>query len=480
MGIVLAACACGGDDAAGGTGGQGNAAGTGATSGAGGVGGSGAASAGGAGAGGAGAGGAGAGGVGGVGGSGGSGAAPSAEHCDPLPAPSGSVVEVSPGGSIGSAISSAAAGTTILLTDGTYDVSQSPIWIDKPGITLRSKSGNRDAVVLDGKHQANGTGGIISVRASNVTIAHLTLLEARHHAVHVTGTSSGSVTGTRIHDVVVRDPGEQGIKINPDGNNYADNGEISCSLIELTRPGAQFVQSQVSSGSSCYTGGVDAHGARDWVVRDNHIEGFWCEGSGGNYLSEHAIHFWTGSRDTRVERNVLVDNARAIGFGMTDSGRTYSDAPCPNVSTAGHFGGLIANNFIVTKEPGLFASGNGYDSGISLWHACGANVLHNSLAATAAPSSAAIEWRFAKTSAVVANNLSTHAFKPRDGATASAENNVENAAQSVFVSVAASDLHLVAGASVAIGQGKDFTQLVPKDIDGDPRSATPDIGADER
>ena len=43
----------------------------------------------------------------------------------------------------------------------------------------------------------------------------------------------------------------------------------------------------------CYTGGIDAHSAWGWVVRDNVFEGFWCDQG----LSEHAVHFWVTGRD---------------------------------------------------------------------------------------------------------------------------------------------------------------------------------------
>ncbi len=474
--LGLFSAGCGGDDDGGGS--SGGSAGTGASSGSGGngaaagSGGNGTGASAGTGGGSAGSGGSGTGGS----GTGGTGGVPSA-NCDPLPAPSGATLELKPGDDLSNAVNSVAAGTTILLADGTYDVSNDPMYITTDGLTIRGKSGNRGAVILDSKHQDNGTGGIISVRSNNVTIAHLTLKEARFHAIHVSGGQAATTTGARIHDVHVLDPGEQGIKINASGKNYTDQGEISCSRIELTRPGAAFVQTKVSSGSTCYTGGVDAHDARGWVVRDNHIEGFWCEGPD---ISEHGIHFWTGCRDTLVTRNVLVNNARHIGFGLVGSGRTYSDNPCPGHTQVGHYDGTIINNFMVATDPKLFASPSGFDSGISLWYSCGTVVMHNSIASTQTPKSSGIEYRFASTSAEIANNISTHPFKERNGATAKLETNIENASTSDFVDVAKADLHLTAGATAALDKGTDKTTHVKIDIDSEPRSKTPDIGADER
>ena len=199
---------------------------------------------------------------------------------------------------------------------------------------------------------------------------------------------------------------------------------------------------------------------------------------GGEYLSEHAVHFWRGSRDTVVERNRILNSARGIGFGLDNQGRTYSDDPCPDFSSAGHFGGVIRNNFISASDSRLFASGNGFDTGIALWSACGATVLHNTVAATDAPFSS-IEWRFDETTATVANNLLTHAMRDRGGS-AVLDGNLESATNAMFVDLAGGDLHLVDSAATAIDQATAGHESdAADDIDGDARTGAPDIGADE-
>jgi hypothetical protein len=153
--------------------------------------------------------------------------------------------------------------------------------------------------------------------------------------------------------------------------NFTDNGEVACSTMELTASGRSKVW---DINGSCYTGGVDGHQSRGWVIRDNTIEGFWCE----NGLSEHGVHFWTGSRDTLVERNTF----RAIGFGLreTGSGRTYSDDPCPAaVGLVGHYDGIIRNNFIFADDGDLFDSSSGVDGGIAFAQSCGAQAVHNTI-----------------------------------------------------------------------------------------------------
>jgi hypothetical protein len=226
---------------------------------------------------------------------------------------------------------------------------------------------------------------------------------------------------------------------------------------------------------------VDAHQAQGWTIRDNLIEGFWCPSD----LSEHGIHLWRGCRDTIVERNVLRDNARGVGFGLAESGdaRTYPDDPCPGAGGGyvGHYGGIIRNNLVFADRSELFLSEYGFDCGICLAQTCGAQVLHNTIVSTQAPFSS-IEWRFANTDVDIINNLVSHNLLERDGATAYEAGNLEYALLSLFVDGAGGDLHLAETAADAIDQGDALAAgLCDDDFDGDPRPSgpAPDVGADE-
>lgn len=397
-----------------------------------------------------------------------------ATSCAPLPPPQGTVVELTTSDDLVAAFDAATSGTTLSLADGTYTVPEAGLWIRESGVTVRSASGNRDAVILDGNYQ-QVSGGVINVSGvSDVTIAELTIRRARYHTIHVSANAMPA-NGVRIYRVHLVDPGEQAVKVNNEGMGaFTDNGELACSLLELTSDGRDQVMSYMPAGLGCYTGGIDAHGSRDWVVRDNVIRGFWC---GNAFLSEHGIHFWRGSRDTIIERNLLEDNARAIGLGLDDGGRTYDDDPC-GIGAASHYGGLVRNNMIVATDPDLFASPSGMDGGIALAWACDATVVHNTIASTSPPF-ASIEWRFASTTANIVNNLATHDLVPRDGATATLVGNIELAAVTEFVDLQAHDAHLDP-ASNAIGAGDPSGKmLAPTDFDGQARGDTPDVGADE-
>ncbi len=395
------------------------------------------------------------------------------DSCAPLPAPTGNIINVTPAdvGKLPSIVYDAKTGDTILLEDGTYDLAGAFLQFPTAGVSLRSKSGDPSKVILDGSWQSNE---ICQVVASDVTIAEVTLQRAINHPIHVVGASNADVNNTMIYNVVVKDPGEQAIKINTDGSHthFADKGTIACSTILMTSEGRSHVM------NNCYTGGVDAHDAAGWVIRDNFISGFWCPSG----LSEHGIHLWTGSRDTVVERNVITECARGIGFGLGSTGqnRTFSDNPCPGVASAGHYKGVIANNFIYASDPGLWASQSGFDTGIGLEQACGAVVMHNTIVATQAPF-ASIDSRFGNSDPMIVNNLMSHSIVVRDGSTPAAnQGNLEKAPSSLFADASKGDLHLQAGASAAIDQGAVVAGATAKDdIDGDLRDGKPDIGADE-
>jgi hypothetical protein len=396
-----------------------------------------------------------------------------ADFCPPLPPPAGTVTDVTPAQAdqLAGIVAGAASGTTIRLADGSYLLDGDLLHFATAGVTLRSASGNRDAVVLDNNYQGSG---LILIRASNVTIADVTVTRAWFHPIHLTP-ASAHVTGTLIHNVRVIDPGEQAIKINSEATQalFVDNGVIRCSRIELTDAGRPQIR------NNCYTGGIDAHRARGWQIRDNVIEGFWCRTG----LSEHGIHLWTGSRDTLVERNVIRNCARGIGLGLGQDtpGRTYGDNPCGGAANIGHYDGVVRNNFVFANDQSLFDSAGGFDAGISLDQACGARVLHNTVVSTQAPFSS-IEGRFSNTVATLTNNLMSHNLRPRDGATLTQAGNLENAPATLFVdAVLAGDLHLVDGAAAAIDQGVSVPAgQADQDIDGDLREPARDIGADER
>jgi hypothetical protein len=394
--------------------------------------------------------------------------AAAASACRPVGAASGSTIRVRPSqaGRLAAIVSGAPAGATILLADGTYRLT-STLVVSRAGVAIRSLSGRPGAVVLDGSY---ATGDLVAVAASNVTIAEVTLTRTKNHLVHIVPRDGGpTIRGTRLYRLRLLDSGEQFVKVNPNSarSAFADAGRVECTSFRLSDRGRPHV---ASNFLPCYTGGIDAHGARGWIVRLNRFEQIRC----ADGLAEHAVHFWTGSRDTLVERNVIVDCARGIGFGLgerTDWARRYADQS--EAGYVGHYGGIIRNNVVVASRPGM-------DTGIGLEQARRARVYHNTVYAGARATGyfSSLDYRFPNTTADIRNNLVTR-ITARDGASARLARNVESVPARWFRNPARLDFHLSRAAAGAINRGVSVS-AAGLDIDGMPHGVGhPDLGADE-
>ena len=328
---------------------------------------------------------------------------------------------------------------TILLEDGTYTLDDM-LWISGQNVTFRSRSGKRDAVVIQGQGMSGGVSHIFNVPGSNFTVADLTIGWVANHALQIHSSSDNPV----IHNIRFVDTGEQMLKVSyvPGDRSSSDNGLVEWCVFEYS----------AGVGPQYYIGGIDAHQARNWIVRNNvfkHIR------SPETDLAEHAVHFWTGSSNTLVECNRISDCDRGIGFGLGDRG---------------HSGGMIRNNMVHTMR----------DVGIGLENASGTEVLHNTVYTENYEN--AIEYRFPRTQNVaIINNLTNGQIAGRDGGSGRIETNVTTAQASWFVNAdQGSDLHLAAANPSAVDQGQALAG-VAQDFDCEPRpkGAGHDIGADE-
>jgi hypothetical protein len=406
-------------------------------------------------------------GTGGSSGTGGTGGTSSVE-CPVFPAPSGATQRITPAqaGELPNLVGAAASGTTLLLEDGTYTIT-APLWFRTSGVSLRSASNDASKVTIDGNYAVNET---IAIQASNVTIAHVTLTRSIDHLVHVSPPDGNAgVSGTVLYGLRLIDGGEQFVKVNPNGarSAYVDQGRVECSSFELTDAGRPHIE---PCCGGCYTGGIDVHGGRDWVVRTNRFASIYCPSG----LAEHAIHFWTGSRGTLVENNSIINCARGIGFGLGEDvsgARVYPDAN--NGQPLGHYDGIIRNNVIWANVPA-------YDTGIELQVTKRPIVVHNTVIHGAGATNVfrSIDYRFAGTDVVIANNL-TISISSRDGAQGMLANNLEATPLDYFVDAAGLDFHLKASATNAIDRGQVRAEA-GIDMDGQPHDqGAPDLGADE-
>ncbi|UCE26790.1 MAG: right-handed parallel beta-helix repeat-containing protein [Candidatus Coatesbacteria bacterium] len=328
----------------------------------------------------------------------------------------------------------------ILLEDGTYTLDDM-LWVEGANVTVRSRSGNRDAVVIEGAGMYGPVSHVFNVTGDYFSSEDMTVGRVANHGIQIHGNADCDYP--RVINLRFIDTGEQMLKVSYDpGNAAASNGGLveNC-LFEYT----------AGVGPQYYIGGVDGHRAYDWTVRGNTFR--FIRSPDGD-LAEHAVHFWSDSRGTVVEKNVITDCDRGIGFGLGDSG---------------HTGGMIRNNFVHTTR----------DVGIGLENAFGADVYNNSLYTEGYPNS--IEYRFGGTSgASIINNLANAAITSRDGGSGTLDANVTDAAADWFVDPTEGDLHLASSVPSVVDRGETLVD-VADDIDEQTRPQGPayDIGADE-
>jgi hypothetical protein len=106
--------------------------------------------------------------------------------------------------------------------------------------------------------------------------------------------------------------------------------------------------------------------------------------------------------------------------------------------------------------------------------------VHNTVVSwTGAGFFSSIDYRFARTQAVIQNNL-VRRITLRDGAAGTVDHNLENTPASYLLDPGQNDFHLTAAAAAgAIDRGVAVAEA-GLDIDGEPHTANaPDLGADE-
>ncbi|MEO0600642.1 MAG: hypothetical protein AAF211_04345 [Myxococcota bacterium] len=395
--------------------------------------------------------------------------------CTPLQVAAGT--RLGAGNSLAQAVENASPGDVLELAAGDYIVGDT-IPIDK-ALTIVSVDKDPSVVTIDMGY--NG-GNLFDITASDVTIAHVTLKNTGRDAVTVTARTE-NLTGFRLHDIVVEDPGANAVVIqgqSPDDDVWygIDDSEISCNSFLLSDQGRDDL------AAVCGTGVILADGIRDVVIRDNRTEGFWCAGGISNPVPNIVVK--SGSRDVEITRNNVLDARLGIQVGDTPALdiRDYDDddTDC-GPEAVQTYRVVVTNNIVAAEDEGLRSY---VRAGIELNDACESQILHNSLYAH--PTSVASEVVDAglfligeRTTGNATNNLiSGGIVRPGALAPIVRGTNIEGAASDSWFYPFQLDFHTSPGATDAIDQGDTgFEAVVPIDIDGDMRDATPDIGADE-
>jgi hypothetical protein len=332
--------------------------------------------------------------------------------------------------------------TTIILRDATYTLNDT-LYINAPHVTIRSQSGIRKNVIIRGDAMSSSArvGNILRVAGSNFEISNVTLQRCGWHIIQITG-----VDNPTIRNCVLGNSYEQILKVSDE--DISDNGLVENCLFEYT----------AGIGPQYYIGGVDAHRARNWIVRNNVFRNII---SPNTTVAEFAVHFWGNSTNNLVEKNLIINCDRGVGFGLDGRGNT---------------GGTIRNNMIYhANNKGSYA-----DASIVLTDSPDTKVYNNTIYAEH-DFPWAIEYRFSSTrNVLIVNNITNKPITSRDGGSGTVTNNVTNAAENWFVEPMTGDLHLALAISAVVDSGQTVSGL-SDDFDGQsrPQGSGIDIGADE-
>ena len=371
----------------------------------------------------------------------------------PLPAPSGTIVNVSTEPQLQAAIQQLASNTTIVLAPGTYQLT-STLYINGTftNVGIRGATNNRDDVVLQGPGMTNAaygntpygiwTGGNVQ----GITIANLTIRDLYYHPlIFNPGTDS-----PLVHNVHLINAGQQFIKGNPDGaGGGVNNGIVEYSVIEYP-----------TTSRDAYTNGVDVHTGANWIIRHNLFKNIVAP---AGQLAGPAVLMWNYSSNTLTEGNTFFNCARGIAYGLEDKPNGFD-----------HSGGIIRNNFIFrsSSQPGdvaILVADSPNTQGPEQYRLPVGDLRDADRVPLAGT-----------TGVTLKNNLLDGVLWARDGATGTELNNLTGATADMFVNAAAGDLHLAASATSAIDHGVTSAN-VTDDWDGQTRPVGPaqDIGADE-
>ena len=353
-----------------------------------------------------------------------------------------------------SVLKSAPPGTTILLKDGIYRI-DSTLHIMARGVVLRGQSGNRSKVIIRGEGMNERKVGVaISIDASDVVVADLTVGSVGFHGVQVRG--EVGVSDIVVHNIHIVDTGQQLLKgsTGPTGK-ISERGLVACSVFSYT-----------DTAPSDYTNGVDVLNAKNWVVRDNYFHKIRGPRDSG-YVCGPALLFWVGSQGTVVERNLFLDCYRGISLGLVEKSKAQSENP-----TTDHQGGIIRNNIVVNRN----AWG---DESIEANDCPNVRIEYNTVLA-AGKVNWSISARFPRTEALIRNNLTSQTIFPRENAKVQQSGNVTSALSEWFTDPDRGVLRLKQADLPAIDAGVPIED-VKTDFDRAPRvfGKAPDAGAFE-
>ncbi|MEH6713839.1 MAG: right-handed parallel beta-helix repeat-containing protein [Paraglaciecola polaris] len=277
--------------------------------------------------------------------------------------------------------------TDIMLAAGTYRLSKT-IVVSASHIRLigNSQEPSTTRIIGHGMRASNNVENIINVNAKHFTLDGIMLSDAGNHLIQISGERDADFP--TLKNCVLQDSYEQLVKVSSGGRSKeaSDYGVVDNCEFKYTQ----------GIGPNYYIGGIDAHGSRGWIISNNVFKNI---ASPDKRVAEFAIHFWNGAVNNTVEKNIIINCDRGIGFGL--QGRPAK-------------GGAIVGNLIVHQD----VNDPSADVGIILEQSPNTQILDNRIyLGHNYPN--AIEYRFADTvNAVIIDNVTNKPIRKRNGAQA--------------------------------------------------------------
>ena len=378
-----------------------------------------------------------------------------------LPKPAGGIIRANTVNALYDAAINASPGQTILIANGLYRMPRT-FFLGTDNLTLRSESGDRTKVILDFSNSRHHEGIAIS-DCSGVTIASLTVQNVRQNGIKIN--SDKNVNHVTIYNVISHNVWQRHIKGPrvPDKQGKAQFSEgcrVQYCLFYNDRPKRRgdepWEDSEAKMGFN-YIGGIDIMNARRWIISDNVFTGI--HGKTGE--ARGAVFMWHNCSQCIIERNIIIDCDTGICLGNS-SGRSQR-------RHANDF--IVRNNFIVRCS----------ECNILVAHTRNCKIVNNTVHDPESQNGRLIRAVHANDGLVITNNIFSGpriATQNNEGPI-TLKNNLIRPFGSYFIDPAKGNLHLNISAIDAINKATSDTD-VSNDIDSQPRSSKPDLGADER
>jgi hypothetical protein len=377
----------------------------------------------------------------------------------PLPKPTGQVIRVASVEELFRAANEVEPGGTILLADGHYMM---PRYFElrTDDMTLRSASGRRERVILDGARSRHGE--LVGITGcSGATVADLTIQNVRWNGFKIN--SDRFADRVTIRNCVIHNIWQRGIKgpavRQEDRNRFRPSDcRVQYCLFYNDRP-KRYSDDPADTPQRFggnYVGGIDVMFARRWTISDNVFVGI----QGRTREARGAVFLWHDTEDCVIERNLIIDCDSGICLGN-------SHRP-PDVDV--HCTRCIVRNNFVTRCP---------EQGILADYTRDCKIVHNTIHHPGARLKRLVRLVHDNDGLVVANNLlSGPPMRIETSSPVEILGNVTRDLTAELVDPEAGNLHLrrpVAGVVDAAEPAPD----VVSDVDRQRRDDRPDVGADE-